>query len=153
MLMLNLPERPARAFDLEITGDVLSLEDLWLRCFALGGANTLEQLAAFLYGELLPTTHEYNLIAVALNEWLIDRGIDRIIPYIEDDSTIYQIASWSRSAAIPSVPDSSERSAGLLLRCQRSEAESHRISARGVVRLAYRGTLGDGERQLLGDGA
>ena len=47
---------------------VITLDELWLRCFALGMMNSVADLEAFLRGEASPTRHEYNLIAVALNE-------------------------------------------------------------------------------------
>jgi hypothetical protein len=62
----------------------LSLDELWLHCFALGSDNTPLQLEAFLHGVLVPTPHEFNLIAVALNEHFVDLGLDEFVPYIED---------------------------------------------------------------------
>jgi hypothetical protein len=101
--MSKLPEPYARPVDLHSEGSVLTLEDLWLRCVALGSTNTPEQLAGFLRGEMRPTRHEYNLVAVALNEYLIDIDMSPFVPYIEDASTAYLSASWSRSAAIPAI--------------------------------------------------
>ena len=62
----------------------LSLGELWLHCFALGSDNTPLQLDAFLHGALRPTPHEFNLIAVAVNEHFVDVGVDQFVPYIED---------------------------------------------------------------------
>ena len=62
----------------------LSLGELWLHCFALGSDNTPLQLEAFLHGALVPTPHEFNLIAVALNEHFVDLGVAEFVPYIED---------------------------------------------------------------------
>lgn len=47
---------------------VITLDELWLRCCALGTMNSVAELEAFLRGEASPTRHECNLIAVALNE-------------------------------------------------------------------------------------
>ena len=58
-------------------------EDLWLRCLALGSTNSLIQLEAFLHGALRPTPHEFNLVAVAVNEHVVDLGGDQFVPYIE----------------------------------------------------------------------
>jgi hypothetical protein len=41
--------------------------------FALGTLSSRLELEGFLKGTLRPSRHEYNLIAVALNEYLIDR--------------------------------------------------------------------------------
>jgi hypothetical protein len=43
-------------------------------------------LEAFLHGALVPTPHEFNLIAVAMNEHFVDLGVDEFVPYIEDAS-------------------------------------------------------------------
>jgi hypothetical protein len=41
-------------------------------------------LDAFLHGALRPTPHEFNLIAVAVNEHFVNVGVDQFVPYIED---------------------------------------------------------------------
>jgi hypothetical protein len=69
--------------ELRSRDDVISLADLWLRCFALGSTNTPQELAGFLRGELRPTRHEYNLVAVALNEYFAEIGVSQSVPYIE----------------------------------------------------------------------
>lgn len=78
-----LPEPVAQPVELRSRDDALSLADLWLRCYALGSMNTPHELAGFLRGELRPTRHEYNLVAVALNEYLIDIGASASVSYIE----------------------------------------------------------------------
>jgi hypothetical protein len=78
-----LPQHVAQPLELRSRENVLSLSDLWLRCFALGSTNTPAELAGFLRGELRPTRHEYNLVAVALNEYLVDIGSRQFVPYIE----------------------------------------------------------------------
>ena len=62
----------------------LSHDDLWLRYFALGGMRTAFELEAILYGALIATTHDQDLIAVALNERFSELGGDHPIPYSED---------------------------------------------------------------------
>ena len=81
--MSNLPEPVAQTFEQRAQDNTRFIEDLWLRCFALGTMNTPTQLAGFLRGELRPTRHEYNLVAVALNEWLSDVGVAQLVPYVE----------------------------------------------------------------------
>ncbi len=61
-------------FDLQPDDLVISLDDLWLRCFALGTMNTATELEAFLRDVDRPTRHEYNVIAVALNEYFVEIG-------------------------------------------------------------------------------
>jgi hypothetical protein len=93
--MLKMSERQInlRGHDL-----VLSVDELWWRCFALGTMNTALELEAFLRGTAWPTRHEYNVLAVALNEYLVEIGLTQCIPYIEDDGSV--AVSRPRSAAI-----------------------------------------------------
>ena len=97
--MLNLPEPIVRTFELRAQDNARFIEELWLRCFALGTTNTPTQLAGFLRGELRPTRHEYNLVAVALNEWLRDIGVAQIVPYVErvEVAGIPRCPRWRRS--------------------------------------------------------
>ena len=64
---------------------------------ALGGAITPQQLAGFIRDEVRPTRREYNLIALALNEYLTDIGVAQVVPYVEDDTTVPRsfVALWS----------------------------------------------------------
>ena len=82
--MLKIPERQLALADVLRQHTTLSLEDLWIRCVALGSTNSLLQLEAFLYGVLRPTPHEFNLMAVAVNEYLTDVGVDQSVSYVED---------------------------------------------------------------------
>jgi hypothetical protein len=105
--MSSLPERQILLVQKSLQDNVLTLEDLWLRCFALGTMNTLMQLEEFLRGEECPTRHEYNLIAVALNEWLIDAEVSPFVPYLEDEMLATTVPSlnawWTVSGAIPAT--------------------------------------------------
>jgi hypothetical protein len=78
------PEPPVQPIELYRRYADLSIEELWWRYFALGGMNTSEQLEALLHGTVQPTPHEYNLIAVALNEHFGEFGPSRCVPYVED---------------------------------------------------------------------
>jgi hypothetical protein len=98
--MLKMLEPRALAVELHAQDGVLSLGDLWLRCFALGAMITPLELEGLLRGTLRPTRHEFNLIAVALNEYLIDIGVSQLVPYVEDDG-YYLGASWPELVAIP----------------------------------------------------
>ncbi len=61
----------------------LSIEDFWLRCFELGGMSTPWELDAFLHEASRPTTHEHNLMALALNEHFAEIGVSQSVTYIE----------------------------------------------------------------------
>jgi hypothetical protein len=51
---------------------------------ALGDVNGALEFEAFLFGALRPTRQEFNLIAAALNEYLIGTEARHAVPYIED---------------------------------------------------------------------
>jgi hypothetical protein len=62
----------------------LSLGDLWLRYFALGGNASPTELEAYLTGDGTPHPHDYDLVAHALNESLWELGRPSEAPYAED---------------------------------------------------------------------
>jgi hypothetical protein len=64
----------------------LSVDDLWLRYFALGGMSTALELEAILYRALVPEVHDRDVLAVALNERFAEIGGDHPIPYSDDDT-------------------------------------------------------------------
>jgi hypothetical protein len=59
----------------------LSLSELWLRYFELGGMSTALELEAYLYGALIPTAHDHDLVAHALNERFVELGGNHPVPY------------------------------------------------------------------------
>jgi hypothetical protein len=61
----------------------LSHDDLWLRYFGLGGMRTAFEVEAILYGALIATTRDRDLIALALNERFSELGGDHPIPYLD----------------------------------------------------------------------
>ena len=63
----------------------LSVAELWLRYFALGGMSTALEVEAVLYGALVATVHDRDVLAVALNERFSELGLDHPIPYAGDD--------------------------------------------------------------------
>jgi hypothetical protein len=63
----------------------LSHGALWLRYFELGGMRTALELEAVLYGALLPTAHDYDVIAHALNERFVELGGNHPVPYAADE--------------------------------------------------------------------
>lgn len=62
----------------------LSLGELWFRYFELGGMSTALEVEAYLYGALIPTPHDGDVIAAALNERFSELGGDHPIPYADD---------------------------------------------------------------------
>ncbi|MDA8071175.1 MAG: hypothetical protein M0Z82_06110 [Actinomycetota bacterium] len=78
----------------ELAGDVLdrfrrsaglSHSELWLRYFELGGMSSTVELQAILYGALLPTAHDHDVIAHALNERFVELGGNHPVPYDSDE--------------------------------------------------------------------
>jgi hypothetical protein len=59
----------------------LSHGELWLRYFELGGMSTGFELEAFLYGVLLPSPHERDVIAHAINERFVELGKNYSVAY------------------------------------------------------------------------
>ena len=66
-------------------GAKLSVSDLWLRYFELGGMGTALELEAYLCGALMPSPHEYDVLAHTLNERFFEIGGTYPIPYSDDD--------------------------------------------------------------------
>ena len=52
----------------------LDLEELWLRYVALGGDADPMEVDGYLYGLVLLTPGEHNVLACAVNEWLDELG-------------------------------------------------------------------------------
>jgi hypothetical protein len=65
----------------------LSIADLWMRYFALGGMSTALELEAILYNALVADVHDRDVLTVAINERFAEMGGDHPIPYSDDDPT------------------------------------------------------------------
>jgi hypothetical protein len=62
----------------------LSHAELWFRYFELGGMSTGLELEAFLYGVLLPSAHDHDVIAHAINERFVELGGNHPVAYSKD---------------------------------------------------------------------
>ena len=62
----------------------LSVTDLWIDCFGLGWTGTEADLTDVLLGDRIPSGHEYDEIAQAINDKFIELGHDHPVPYAED---------------------------------------------------------------------
>ena len=62
----------------------LSIGALWIRYFALGGMAEPLEMEAFLFGVLVASPRDRDLLAVALNERFSELGGDHPIPYSDD---------------------------------------------------------------------
>ncbi len=64
------------------TQALMSIDDLWLAYFALGGAARPEELERYLASGVGPL--DYDVIAQAINERFVDQGGNHPVPYRED---------------------------------------------------------------------
>jgi hypothetical protein len=62
----------------------LSIADLWMRYFALGGMGTILEVEAILFGALIPIPYDRDVLAVAINERFAELGGDHPMPYSDD---------------------------------------------------------------------
>lgn len=62
----------------------LPVSDLWWRYFALGGMASELEIEAILFGALVPSNQERDLLAVALNERFTELDGDHPVPYSDD---------------------------------------------------------------------
>jgi hypothetical protein len=62
----------------------LSLEELWLRYFELGGMSTGFELEALLKGDLQLTARDHDVIALAINERFSEMGGNHPVAYLAD---------------------------------------------------------------------
>lgn len=63
----------------------LSIDELWMCYFAMGGKADPFEFEAILHGVLKPESYQYNIVAQALNECLSDRGESDLVPYATTD--------------------------------------------------------------------
>ena len=86
--MPMIPESQVHLVDLFRRHACLSIEDFWLRCFQLGGMSTPWELDAFLHESSRATKHEYNLMALALNEYFVVHGHEKVRTYGHERSAL-----------------------------------------------------------------
>jgi hypothetical protein len=60
----------------------LSHGELWLRYFELGGMSAGFELEGILCGVLAPSAYDHDIIALAINERLVELGVQPAIPYL-----------------------------------------------------------------------
>jgi hypothetical protein len=82
-----LTSRPDTDLEQGRVGSGLSLGELFLRYFELGGMSSALQLEAFLYNALEPSAHDHDVVAHALNERYVELGGNHPVPYWSDPPT------------------------------------------------------------------
>lgn len=65
----------------------LSIDELWFRTFALGGMSSALEVEAILFGALVGTPQERDVLAVALNERFAELGGAHSLSYSSDDTS------------------------------------------------------------------
>jgi DNA-binding SARP family transcriptional activator len=84
---LTSPSRVATVATAESVSDQtrrdagLSAPDLWLRYFELGGMSTLVEMESYLLDQALPSAHDHDLLAHALNERFFELGREQTVRY------------------------------------------------------------------------
>lgn len=63
----------------------ISVTELWVEYFGLGGMATALEIDAYLNGALVATAEDRELLAVALNERYAEKGADHPLPYAGDE--------------------------------------------------------------------
>jgi hypothetical protein len=79
-----MDESPPDVLDKHRRDAELSHGELWFRYFELGGMCSGVELEAILYGAMLPSIHDHDVIAHALNERFVELGGNHPVPYLED---------------------------------------------------------------------
>ncbi len=75
-----MPELPIDHFNEDRVRADLSHGELWLRYFELGGMSTAVELEAYVYGALIATDHDRDVIDHALYERFVELGGDVPLP-------------------------------------------------------------------------
>jgi hypothetical protein len=65
----------------------LSIDQLWIRYFEIGGKADPLEFEAILRGLIKPEAYQFNVIVHALNEWHLERGEDHPIGYADSASS------------------------------------------------------------------
>ena len=77
-------KRPLDVLDVYCREAGLSYGELWLRYFELGGMCAGFELEAFLHGLQVPSVYDHDIIALAINERLVELGGHHAVPYLYD---------------------------------------------------------------------
>jgi hypothetical protein len=75
-----MPDRPIDHFNQDRLRARLSHSELWLRYFELGGMSTAIELEAFLFGALVASDHDNDVIDHALYERFVELDSDVPLP-------------------------------------------------------------------------
>ncbi len=77
----NVSRTPESTLERALIGVSLSQNELWARCFGLGGMAMPIEIEAFLLGLLAPSAHDHEVLLHALNERYSDLGPNHPVPH------------------------------------------------------------------------
>jgi len=63
----------------------MTVADVWLRYFAMGGVAPPEDVETHLAGVVVLSSFEHDVLAHAINEWFTERDADHPVPYLRGD--------------------------------------------------------------------
>ena len=63
---------------------MLSYDELWMRCFGLGGSASVQELRSYLQEDGALSRENVNVMAQAFNEHFLDLGLGMPVEYLED---------------------------------------------------------------------
>jgi hypothetical protein len=64
----------------------VTVYELWLRYFTLGGTASRADLGALLRGDLVFRADQYDIVAHAINERFVELDMNHPVPYAGDDN-------------------------------------------------------------------
>ena len=64
----------------------VTVRDLWMRYFALGGTASRADLSALLRGDMEFGAEQYDVVAHAINERFVELDMDHPVPYAADEN-------------------------------------------------------------------
>lgn len=62
---------------------ILTYDELWLRCFSLGGSATVQDLRSYLGGDGTLSREDVNVMVQAFNEHFLDLGMGMPVKYLD----------------------------------------------------------------------
>lgn len=62
----------------------LSITELWFAYVVLGGTGSMLDVGDYLAGSAVPSRHQYDVLAQALNDEFIGRGGNHPVPYADE---------------------------------------------------------------------
>jgi hypothetical protein len=62
----------------------MSVTELWFAYAVLGGTGSMLDVGDYLAGSAVPSAHQYDVLAQALNDEFVGRGANHPVPYADE---------------------------------------------------------------------